>query len=111
MTKNVFEELRWRGLIFDSTEGVDELLGKEKITIYNGFDPTGDSLHIGHLVPMMSLARLQRFGHTPIAVAGGGTGMIGDPSGKSQERNLLTLEQIEHNLACVKGQLAQHSRF
>ncbi len=106
MTKNVFEELRWRGLIFDSTEGVDELLGKEKLTIYNGFDPTGDSLHIGHLVPMMSLARLQRYGHTPIAVAGGGTGMIGDPSGKSQERNLLTLEQIEHNLACVKGQLA-----
>ncbi len=106
MTKNVFDELRWRGLIFDNTEGVDELLGKGKITIYNGFDPTGDSLHIGHLVPMMSLARLQRYGHIPIAVAGGGTGMIGDPSGKSAERNLLTLEQIEHNLACVKGQLA-----
>ena len=106
MTSNVFEELRWRGLIFDSTEGVGDLLGKGKITIYNGFDPTGDSLHIGHLVPMMSLARLQRFGHTPIAVAGGGTGMIGDPSGKSEERNLLTLEQIEHNLSCVRGQLA-----
>ena len=106
MTKNVFEELRWRGLIFDSTEGVDALLSEKKITLYNGFDPTGDSLHIGHLVPMMSLARLQRFGHTPIAVAGGGTGMIGDPSGKSEERNLLTLEQIEHNLFCVREQLA-----
>ncbi len=106
MTENVFEELRWRGLIFDNTEGVDELLSKKKITVYNGFDPTGDSLHIGHLVPMMSLARLQRYGHTPIAVAGGGTGMIGDPSGKSAERNLLTLEQIEHNLSCVKEQLA-----
>lgn len=106
MTGNVFEELRWRGLIFDNTEGIDDLLGKSKITVYNGFDPTGDSLHIGHLVPMMSLARLQRFGHTPIAVAGGGTGMIGDPSGKSEERNLLTLEQIQHNLSCVKGQLA-----
>jgi tyrosyl-tRNA synthetase len=106
MTNNAFEELHWRGLIFDNTESVEELLGKGNITVYIGFDPTGDSLHIGHLVPMMSLARLQRFGHTPIAVAGGGTGMIGDPSGKSEERNLLTLEQIQHNLSCVKGQMA-----
>lgn len=106
MTKNVFEEFRWRGLLFDHTEGAKKLLGKEKITVYNGFDPTADSLHIGHLVPMMSLARLQRFGHTPIAVAGGGTGMIGDPSGKSAERNLLTLEQIQYNLGCVREQLA-----
>ncbi len=104
--RNVFDELKWRGLLFDHTEGAAELLGKEKISIYNGFDPTGDSLHIGHLVPMMSLARLQRFGHTPIAVAGGGTGMIGDPSGKSGERNLLTLEQIEYNLSRVQQQLA-----
>ncbi len=106
MAESVFAELRWRGLIFDNTEAIGELLSKQKITVYNGFDPTADSLHIGHLVPMMSLARLQRFGHTPIAVAGGGTGMIGDPSGKSAERNLLTVEQMEHNLACVQQQLA-----
>ena len=106
MAKDAFAELRWRGLIFDHTEGARTLLAKDKITIYNGFDPTGDSLHIGHLVPMMCMARLQRFGHTPIMVAGGGTGMIGDPSGKSTERNLLTLEQINHNLECVSRQLA-----
>ena len=69
MTSNIYEELRWRGLVYDSTEGVEELVSKEKITLYNGFDPTGDSLHIGHLVPMMQLARWQRFGHTPIALA------------------------------------------
>ena len=106
MAKDAFKELEWRGLIFDRTKGADKLLGKEKITVYNGFDPTADSLHIGHLVPMMSMARLQRFGHTPIMVAGGGTGMIGDPSGKSAERNLLTLDQINHNLECVGKQLA-----
>lgn len=103
---NVFDEFKWRGLVFDHTEGIEALLGKEKITTYNGFDPTADSLHIGHLVPMMGLARLQRFGHTPIAVGGGGTGMIGDPSGKSKERNLLTLEQIQYNLDCVQKQMA-----
>ena len=103
---NVFDELKWRGLIFDHTEGIEALLGKEKITVYNGFDPTADSLHIGHLVPMMGLARMQRFGHTPIAVGGGGTGMIGDPSGKSKERNLLTLDQIQYNLDCVQKQMA-----
>ncbi len=103
---NIFDELKWRGLVYDHTEDVANLVAREKITVYNGFDPTGDSLHIGHLVPMMSLARWQRFGHTPIALAGGGTGMIGDPSGKSEERNLLTLEQIQHNLECVRGQLS-----
>ncbi|MCB8945944.1 MAG: tyrosine--tRNA ligase [Ardenticatenaceae bacterium] len=106
MTSNIFEELRWRGLIYDSTEGVAELVTKEKITLYNGFDPTGDSLHIGHLVPMMQLARWQRFGHTPIALAGGGTGMVGDPSGRSTERQLLSLEEIEANVAKIKVQLA-----
>ncbi|MCA9952812.1 MAG: tyrosine--tRNA ligase, partial [Anaerolineales bacterium] len=106
MMTNVFDELKWRGLIFDHTEGIEALLGKEKITVYNGFDPTADSLHIGHLVPMMGLARMQRFGHTPIAVGGGGTGMIGDPSGKSKERNLLTLDQIQYNLDCVQKQMA-----
>lgn len=103
---NIFDELLWRGLLFDHTDGVRDLVKDQKISVYNGFDPTGDTLHIGHLVPMMGLARWQRFGHTPIAVAGGGTAMIGDPSGKSEERNLLTHEEIEHNLASIKGQLA-----
>lgn len=106
MTHSIMEEFRWRNLIFDMTEGTDELLAKEKITFYIGFDPTADSLHIGHLVPMMSMARLQRAGHTPIALAGGGTGMIGDPSGRSSERNLLTLDTIEENLVGIKAQLA-----
>ena len=103
---NIFDEFQWRGLLFDTTEGVRDLVKNQKITVYNGFDPTGDSLHIGHLVPMMGLARWQRFGHTPIAVAGGGTAMIGDPSGKSEERNLLSREEIEHNLASIQRQLA-----
>jgi tyrosyl-tRNA synthetase len=106
MTNNIMEELRWRGLVYDHTEGVDDLLKTEKVTLYNGFDPTADSLHIGHLVPMMGLARFQRFGHTPIAIAGGATGMIGDPSGRSSERNLLSLAEIEANLVKIKGQLA-----
>jgi tyrosyl-tRNA synthetase len=105
VTSNIFEELRWRGLIYDATEGVAELVTREKITLYNGFDPTGDTLHIGHLVPMMQLARWQRFGHTPIALAGGGTGMVGDPSGRSSERQLLSLEEIEANVAKIKVQL------
>ncbi|HIP73222.1 MAG TPA: tyrosine--tRNA ligase [Anaerolineae bacterium] len=103
---NAFDELKWRGLVYDYTEAVPDVLVKEKITVYNGFDPTADSLHIGHLVPMMALARLQRLGHTPIALAGGGTAMVGDPSGKSRERNLLSREEIEANLAGVKDQLA-----
>jgi tyrosyl-tRNA synthetase len=106
MITNAFDELKWRGLIFDHIEGVPELLAKEKVTVYNGFDPTGDSLHVGHTVPLIALARLQRFGHTPIALAGGGTGMIGDPSGRSSERNLLTRELIEYNVECIKKQLA-----
>lgn len=105
MSQNIFDEFKWRGLVFDCTEGVQELLGKEKVTLYNGFDPTADSLHIGHLVPMTQLARMQRQGHSPIALAGGGTGMIGDPSGRSSERNLLTHEQIEANLVKIKEQL------
>ena len=103
---NIIEEFQWRNLIFDRTEGTEELLIKEKIAFYIGFDPTAESLHIGHLVPMMSMARLQRAGHTPIALAGGGTGMIGDPSGRSSERNLLTLDTIEENLVGIKAQLA-----
>ncbi|MEM8863022.1 MAG: tyrosine--tRNA ligase, partial [Chloroflexota bacterium] len=97
MTKTILEELQWRELVFDFTEHVPELVKNEKISLYNGFDPTADSLHVGHLIPMVSLARFQRFGHTPIALAGGGTGMIGDPSGRSAERNLLSREQLQHN--------------
>ena len=103
---NAFEEFKWRGQVYDHTEAVPELLAKEKVTVYNGFDPTADGLHIGNLVGMMALARLQRFGHTPIALAGGGTGMIGDPSGKSAERNLLSEEALQHNLVCIQKELA-----
>ncbi len=103
---NAYDELKWRGLVYDHTEQVPEVLAKEKVSVYNGFDPTADSLHIGNLVPLMVMARLQRFGHTPILLAGGGTGMVGDPSGRSSERNLLTIEQIEANLVTVKQQLA-----
>jgi tyrosyl-tRNA synthetase len=108
---DIISELTWRGAIFDQTEEVPTLLSSQKITLYNGFDPTGDSLHVGHLVPMIGLARFQRYGHTPIAVAGGGTGMIGDPSGRSDERNLLTREQIEANLEGIKPQLARFLDF
>lgn len=106
MTMTIIDELRWRGLIYDKTDGIDDLTSGRKITLYNGFDPTKDTLHVGHLVPMMQLARWQRFGHTPIALAGGGTGMIGDPSGRSAERNLLSLEIIDYNVGQIREQLA-----
>lgn len=108
---NLFDELMWRQLVYDATEGLSELVGAQSITAYAGFDPTADSLHVGHLLPLMGLARLQRFGHTPIAIVGGGTGMIGDPSGKSQERNLLTMEQIENNVSKIRGQLERFLDF
>jgi len=104
---NAFEELKWRGLIFDSVEGTEDLLTREKVAMYNGFDATGDSLHVGHMVPLIALARLQRFGHHPIALAGGGTSMIGDPSGKASERPLLTRQQVEANVDSIKLQLAR----
>ncbi len=108
---NIIEELQWRGLLYDATEGLKELASQEKLTVYIGFDPTGDSLHVGSLVPIMSLARLQRFGHTAIAMAGGGTGMIGDPSGKLHERQLLSKEQVDANVEAIKGQLARFLDF
>ena len=111
MATNAFDELHWRGLVYDSIEGVQDLLLKEQVTIYNGFDATGDSLHVGHLVPLIALARLQRFGHHPIALAGGGTSMIGDPSGKSAERQLLSHEIIEANVESIKGQLSHFLDF
>ena len=104
---NLFDELKWRGLVFDATDGLADVLEKERVTAYIGFDPTASSLHIGNLLGLVTLARLQRYGHSPIAIAGGGTGMIGDPSGKAQERSLLTLEQINANLEGIKPQLAQ----
>ncbi len=108
---NAFEALKWRGLVYDFTEGLPDLLAKEKVTVYIGFDPTSDSLQVGNLLALMGLARLQRFGHTPIALAGGGTGMIGDPSGKSQERQLLPLSQIEANVEAIKPQLRRFLDF
>lgn len=111
MTTNAFDELKWRGLVYDCFEGVDDLLAREKVTVYNGFDATADSLHVGHLVPLIALARLQRFGHHPIALAGGGTSMIGDPSGKTSERQLLSVAQIEANVDAIKQQLAHFLDF
>jgi tyrosyl-tRNA synthetase len=111
MATNAFDELKWRGLVYDCFEGLEELLGREKVTLYNGFDATADSLHVGHMVPLVALARLQRFGHHPIALAGGGTSMIGDPSGKTTERQLLSREQIESNVDSIKGQLAHFLDF
>jgi len=108
---NLVEELRWRGLIHTATEGAEETLINEKVTAYIGFDPTADSLHVGHLLPIMVLVHLQRYGHTPIALAGGGTGMIGDPSGRTKERQLLTYEQIAYNVECIKRQLSAFLHF
>src|SRR6476660_3523698 len=108
---NLFDELKWRGLVFDATEGLADVLEKERVTAYIGFDPTASSLHIGNLLGLVTLSRLQQYGHSPIAIAGGGTGMIGDPSGKSQERTLLTADQINANLEGIKPQLAQFLDF
>jgi tyrosyl-tRNA synthetase len=106
------EELHWRGLIHQATD--DALLARldrEPLTAYIGFDPTADSLHVGSLLQLCNLRRLQEAGHRPIALAGGGTGMIGDPGGKSEERNLLTAEQLAHNLAGIRGQLERFLDF
>jgi tyrosyl-tRNA synthetase len=102
----LFEEFEWRGLVHHATEGIAEALAKERVTAYIGFDPTASSLHAGSLLTMMGLARLQRFGHSPIAILGGGTGMIGDPK-PTQERPLLSLEDIERNAEGIKPQLAR----
>jgi tyrosyl-tRNA synthetase len=103
---NVFEEFKWRGMLYGASEGLEEALTNQSITGYIGFDPTAASLHVGSLLPIMGLVRLQQHGHTPIALVGGGTGMIGDPSGKTQERQLLSKEQIEYNLEGIKAQLS-----
>ena len=109
--KDFIEELRWRGMIHDMTPGVQELMSKEMTSAYIGFDPTADSLHIGSLVQIMTLVHLQRAGHKPVALVGGATGMVGDPTGKSAERNLLSADILEHNLRGVKKQLEQFLDF
>lgn len=105
MPTNFIEELKWRGMIHDIMPGTEEALLKQVSAGYIGFDPTADSLHVGHLVQIMTLVHFQRAGHKPYALVGGATGMVGDPSGKSQERNLLDAETLQHNVACVKKQL------
>ena len=108
---SLFDEFQWRGMLYEATPDLRDLLAKEKLTAYIGFDPSAASLHVGTLIPIMGLARLQRFGHTPIAIAGGGTGLIGDPSGKTKERQLLTKEQVEENLVGIKEQLSHFLDF
>jgi tyrosyl-tRNA synthetase len=103
---DLFEEFEWRGQLYDATEGTRELLARETVTVYSGFDPTASSLHVGSLVPVMALKRVQRFGHTPVALIGGGTGLIGDPSGKSVERVLLSNDEVRANVAGIRAQLS-----
>ena len=110
---NIIEELEWRGLLADCTDRIalTERLSRGPIALYCGFDPTADSLHVGNLVPLFALRRFQRAGHRPIVLAGGATGMVGDPSGKSTERNLLTPEHLAHNIAFIKEQLVKFLDF
>ena len=103
----LYDELTWRGLVYDATEGVRDVLRRERVVGYIGFDPTAPSLHVGSLLQMVALAHLQRQGHSPIALVGGGTGLIGDPSGKTSERQLLTPERVEENVTGIRAQLAR----
>jgi len=108
---DLYGEFAWRGLVYDATEGLRDVLAREQVTAYIGFDPTASSLHVGSLLPIMALARLQRFGHAPIVVVGGGTGLIGDPSGKAAERALLTVAQVEANVEALRRQLSRFLDF
>lgn len=108
---NMFEELQWRGIIYAATPGVEELLSKDKVTGYIGFDPSTPKLHVGSLLQIITLIHLQRYGHTPIVLIGGGTGLIGDPSGKTEERPLLTKEQTQANTEGIKKQLSRFLDF
>lgn len=108
---NLFDEFQWRGMIYEATSGLEEIFAKKKIAAYIGFDPSASSFHVGNLLPIMGLVHLQKYGHTPIAIVGGGTGLIGDPSGKDRERSLLTKEQIEANLKGLKEQLTRFLDF
>jgi tyrosyl-tRNA synthetase len=109
--KNLVEELKWRGLYHDSMPGTEEQLLKEVTAAYIGFDPTADSLHIGSMVQIILLVHLKNFGHQPVALVGGATGMIGDPSGKSDERNLLNEETLAKNVAGIKSVLSRFLDF
>ncbi len=110
--QDIIQELKWRGLVHQMTdENLPQWLMERPRTVYNGVDPTADSLHVGHLVPLMNLRRFQKFGHKPIVLAGGATGTIGDPSGKSEERNLLTKEQVEQNILGITKQVQKFLRF
>src|SRR5882762_2111823 len=111
MEDNFVEELRWRGMIHDIMPGTEEQLSKTMTSGYIGFDPTADSLHIGNLVQIMTLVHFQRCGHKPFALIGGATGMVGDPSGKSTERNLLSEETLRHNQTCIEAQLRKFLDF
>ena len=109
--KNFVQELKWRGMIQDIMPGTEEKLMEGSTAAYVGIDPTADSLHIGHMVSIMILKHFQNCGHKPIALVGGATGMIGDPSMKSQERNLLDEATLNHNVACIKAQLSKFLDF
>ncbi|WP_301420612.1 tyrosine--tRNA ligase [Mammaliicoccus lentus] len=113
MANALLEDLKWRGLVYQQTdeEGIEELLNKESVKIYCGADPTADSLHIGHLLPYLTLRRFQNHGHTPIVLVGGGTGMIGDPSGRTEERKLQTDEQVEENVRGIMNQMHKIFEF
>ncbi|WP_210364900.1 tyrosine--tRNA ligase [Bacillus sp. REN3] len=106
---DLLQDLQWRGIIYQQTdeEGIKDILSKEKISLYCGVDPTADSMHIGHLLPFLTMRRFQEAGHRPIVLVGGATGLIGDPSGKSEERKLQTLEQVQHNVEGIRKQLEQ----
>ena len=108
---NLIEELRWRGMLYDMTEGAEEHIVREKVAMYIGYDATGSSLHIGHLIPIISMRRFQLHGHTPIVLLGGGTTMIGDPSGKSEERVMMTREDVEANALLIRAQLERFLDF
>lgn len=113
MTNQLIEDLKWRGLLYQQTdaEGMEKLLNDEKVSLYVGVDPTADSMHIGHIVPLLTLRRFQQAGHRPILLVGGATGMIGDPSGRSEERQLQTVEQIDKNVQGIKAQLERIFEF
>src|ERR1041385_9194978 len=111
MKTNFVEELKWRGMLQDIMPGTEELLNKEMVCGYIGFDPTADSLGIGNMVQIMTLLHFQKAGHKPFALIGGATGMVGDPSGKSAERNLLDEATLNHNIACQKKQLEKFLNF
>ncbi|MGE6259371.1 tyrosine--tRNA ligase [Heyndrickxia sporothermodurans] len=110
---SLLEDLQWRGIIYQQTdeEGIKDVLNKEKISLYCGVDPTANSMHIGHLLPFLTLRRFQQEGHRPIVLVGGATGLIGDPSGKKEERKLQTLEAVDHNVSCIKKQLEHIFKF